>query len=32
MLMHKWQRLNELMSNLLKTMHDMSMTPVRNLR
>lgn len=32
MLMHKWKQLNEMMSNLLKAMHDMAMTPIRNLR
>jgi hypothetical protein len=31
-LMQKWQRLNELMSNLLKSLHDMAMTPIRNLK
>ena len=32
MLMHKWKQVNELMSNLMKAMHDMAMTPIRNLR
>ena len=32
MLMHKWQRLNELLSNLLKVLHDMAMVPIRNVR
>ncbi len=32
MLMHKWKQLNEMMSNLMKAMHDMAMTPIRNVR
>ncbi|MEE8408303.1 MAG: hypothetical protein V3T05_01735, partial [Myxococcota bacterium] len=32
MLTHKWKQINELMSNLLKTLHDMAMTPIRNMR
>ena len=32
MLMHKWKQLNEMLSNLMKAMHDMAMTPIRNVR
>jgi hypothetical protein len=32
MLMHKWKQLNEMLSNLMKAMHDMAMTPIRNIR
>jgi hypothetical protein len=32
MLTDKWKRMTEMMSNLMKTMHDMAMTPIRNLR
>ena len=32
MLMQKWQRINEMVSNLLKSLHDMAMTSIRNLR
>jgi hypothetical protein len=31
-LMNKWKQMNELLSNLSKTLHDMAMTPIRNLR
>jgi hypothetical protein len=31
-LMNKWKQVNELLSNLAKTLHDMAMTPIRNLR
>ena len=31
-LMNKWKQVNELLSNLAKTMNDMAMTPIRNLR
>ena len=32
MLMQKWKQLNEMLSNLSKSLHDMAMTPIRNLR
>lgn len=32
MLMHKWKQLNEMMSSLIKALHDMAMTPIRNIR
>ena len=32
LLMQKWKQINEMVSNLLKNMHDMNMTPIRNLR
>ena len=32
MLMHKWKQMNEMLSNLMKAMHDMAMTPIRNMR
>ncbi len=32
MLMNKWKQMNEMTSNLLKAMHDMAMTPIRNIR
>lgn len=32
MLMHKWKAMTELASNLIKAMHDMQMTPIRNIR
>jgi hypothetical protein len=32
MLMHKWKQMNEMLSNLMKAMHDMAMTPIRNIR
>ena len=32
MLMHKWKQLNEMLSNLMKSLHDMAMTPIRNMR
>ncbi|MBI3179341.1 MAG: hypothetical protein HYZ27_06740 [Deltaproteobacteria bacterium] len=31
-LMNKWKQVNELFSNLIKSLHDMAMTPIRNLR
>ncbi|MBI5509371.1 MAG: hypothetical protein HY903_11520 [Deltaproteobacteria bacterium] len=31
-LMNTWKQVNELLSNLAKTMNDMAMTPIRNLR
>ncbi|MEO1173327.1 MAG: hypothetical protein AAFX94_14940, partial [Myxococcota bacterium] len=31
-LTHQWQQTNELISNLSKSLHDMAMTPIRNLR
>jgi hypothetical protein len=31
-LMNKWKQVTELLSNLSKTIHDMAMTPIRNLR
>ncbi len=31
-LMNKWKQVNELFSNLIKALHDMAMTPIRNLR
>jgi hypothetical protein len=31
-LMQQWKQMNDLVSNLSKTMHDMAMTPIRNLR
>ena len=32
LLMQKWKQINEMVSNLLKNLHDMNMTPIRNLR
>ncbi len=32
MLMQKWKQLNEMLSNLSKSLHEMAMTPIRNLR
>ncbi|MEL6546696.1 MAG: hypothetical protein AAFQ82_18870, partial [Myxococcota bacterium] len=31
-LTHQWQQINELVSNMSKSLHDMAMTPIRNLR
>jgi hypothetical protein len=31
-LMQKWKQVTEMTSNLMKTLHDMAMTPIRNLR
>ncbi len=31
-LMNKWKQLTEMMSNIIKTMHEMAMTPIRNIR
>ncbi len=31
-LMNKWKQMSEMLSNLIKSLHDMAMTPIRNLR
>jgi hypothetical protein len=31
-LMQKWKQINEMLSNLSKSLHEMAMTPIRNLR
>jgi hypothetical protein len=32
MLMQKWKQMNEMLSNLMKALHEMAMVPIRNIR